>query len=127
MAFIVAGAPLITPTDLAVYLHKSGFDVKVQVSAERSCEFAASQVREVVGFDLMGDAFQVEAEDVSLAKGIAVRIAAQHLSNPEQRQSYAGPEGLSYTGSPMIVGRIMTEADRKTLLGIANRYDPGFG
>ena len=40
--------------------------------------------------------------------------------------SPSGPEGLSYTASPQMLSKIMSEADRRTLLSVQLKYAPGF-
>ena len=117
---------LLSADDLGAYLHRT-IGAKDQPAAVDACTFAVATVVDVVGFDPAATTvYTVTQPDLDLARGVAVRIAAQHFSNPDQRQSYSGPESLSYTGSPQIVGRIMTDADRKTLLSIQLRYAPGF-
>ena len=71
-------------------------------------------------------AAQADPNDLLIVKGIALRIAAQWFTNPEDRAQYAGPEGLSYTASPQMLSRIMGEADRRTLTSVQIRYAPGF-
>ena len=69
--------------------------------------------------------YTVSASDLLIVKAIALRIAAQWFTNPEDRASYAGPEGLSYTASPQMLSRIMSEADRRTLVSVQLKYAPG--
>ena len=126
MPVIVPGL-LLSVADLETYLHRSipSADREAAVDA---VTFAVATVVDAIGFNPAETAdYVVSPSDVDLARGVAVRVAAQHFTNPEQRQSYAGPKGLSYTGSPQLVGRIMTDADRKCLLSIQLRYAPGFG
>jgi hypothetical protein len=125
MPLIVPGL-LLSVADLETYLRRS-LSAKDEGSAIDAVTFAIATVVDAIGFDPAATTdYAVAGSDIDLARGVAVRIAAQHFTNPEQRQSYSGPESLSYTGSPQVVGRIMTEADRRTLVGIANRYAPGF-
>ena len=125
MPVIVPGL-LLSVDDLGAYLHRT-IGSADQAAAVDACTFATAAVVDVIGFDPADTTeYTVAQSDVDLARGIAVRIAAQHFTNPDQRQSYSGPEGLSYTGSPQLVGRIMTDADRKSLLSIQLRYAPGF-
>lgn len=123
---IVVPSALLTVTDLGTYLHRT-ISAADQAAAVAAVDFARAQVIDVVGFDPSTTSdYTVTEADVSLARGIAVRIAAQAFINPQDRPAYSGPEGLSYTGSPLIVGKIMGDADRKCLVSIANRYAPGF-
>lgn len=125
MPFVVPSS-LLTVADLATFLHRT-ISAADQAAAVAAVDFARAQVIDVVGFDPSTTSdYTVTEADVSLARGIAVRIAAQAFINPQDRPAYSGPEGLSYTGSPLIVGKIMGDADRKCLVSIANRYAPGF-
>lgn len=125
MPFVVPSS-LLTVADLATFLHRT-ISAAHQAAAEAACDFALAQVIDVVGFDPATAAdYAVTDADALLAQGVAVRIAAQAFTNPQDRPSHAGPEGLSYTGSPLVVGKIMSDADRKCLVSIANRYAPGF-
>ena len=119
--------PLLTVTDLETHLHSAGISVKDEPAADAAVTFAVALVRDAVGFDVTGDEFEVSPSDVILARGIAVRIAAQWFTNPQDRASYSGPEGLSFTASPQMLSKIMSEADRRTLVGVQLRYAPGFG
>ncbi|MBK8640628.1 MAG: hypothetical protein IPN92_21035 [Chromatiaceae bacterium] len=118
-------AGLLTVTDLENHLHRA-IATKDDDSALAAVLFAVACVTDVVGFDVMGDEYTVTESDQALAKGIAVRIAAQAFTNPEDRAQYSGPEGLSYTASPQMLSKIMSEADRRTLVSIQLRYAPGF-
>ena len=68
----------------------------------------------------------VDDEDILAARGVALRIAAQWFTNPQDRASYNGPEGMSYTASPQMLSRILSEADRVVLQMIQLKYEPGF-
>lgn len=127
MALIVPDAPLITVDDLAVYLHRSGFDPRDLPAAEAAVREACGLVLQRLGFDPFDVDFAMSPHDLDAARAVAKRVAAQHFTNPEQRQSYAGPDGLSYAGATVLVGKIMTEADRVVLEALNLRYAPGFG
>ncbi len=43
---------------------------------------------------------------------IVKRLAARLFTNPQQRVSYSGPEGLNYTGGPV---RLLTDDEREQL------------
>lgn len=116
---------LLTVTDLETHLHRA-IAVKDDDSAQAAVDFAVALVGDVVGFDVTGDDYDVTDADVLIVKAIAVRIAAQWFTNPEDRASYSGPEGLSYTASPQMLSKIMSEADRRTLVSVQMRYAPGF-
>jgi len=116
---------LLTVTDLETHLHRA-IAVKDDDSAQAAVDFAVALVGDVVGFDVTGDDYDVTDADVLIVKAIAVRIAAQWFTNPEDRASYSGPEGMSYTASPQMLSKIMSEADRRTLVSVQMRYAPGF-
>jgi len=116
---------LVTVTDLENHLHRT-ISTKDDPAAQAAVDFATALVWDVVGFDVTGDDYTIEANDLQIVKGIALRIAAQWFTNPEDRAQYAGPEGLSYTASPQMLSRIMGEADRRTLTSVQIRYAPGF-
>ena len=116
---------LVTVTDLENHLHRT-IATKDDPAAQAAVDFATALVWDVVGFDVTGDDYTIEANDLQIVKGIALRIAAQWFTNPEDRAQYAGPEGLSYTASPQMLSRIMGEADRRTLTSVQIRYAPGF-
>ena len=116
---------LVTVTDLENHLHRT-IATKDDPAAQAAVDFATALVWDVVGFDVTGDDYTIEANDLQIVKGIALRIAAQWFTNPEDRAQYAGPEGLSYTASPQMLSRIMSEADRRTLVSVQMRYAPGF-
>ena len=117
---------LVTVTDLENYLHRS-IAVKDDDSAQAAVDFAAALVGDVVGFDVATTTdYTVSDADVLIVKAIALRIAVQWFTNPEDRAQYSGPEGLSYTASPQMLSRIMSEADRRTLVSVQMRYAPGF-
>ena len=116
---------LLTVTDLETHLHRT-ISATDDPAALAAVTFAVALVTDAVGFDLIDGDYAVSASDLDLARGVAVRIAAQHFTNPEDRQSYSGPGGLSFTASPQMLSRLMSEADRRTLVGIQLRYAPGF-
>lgn len=43
---------------------------------------------------------------------IIERVAGRLLTNPQQRTSYSGPDGLNYTGGPV---RLLTDDEREML------------
>ena len=45
-------------------------------------------------------------------KLIVKRIAARLFTNPQQRSSYTGPDGLNYSGGPV---RLLTDDEREGL------------
>ncbi|MEZ5119665.1 MAG: hypothetical protein R2686_07155 [Candidatus Nanopelagicales bacterium] len=115
---------LLTVTELENHLHRT-ISATDDTAAQSAVDFAAALVWDMVGFDVVDTDYEVTDNDILVVKGVALRVAAQWFTNPEDRQSYAGPEGLSYTASPQMLSRIMSEADRRTLLGVQLRYAPG--
>jgi len=87
---------LVTVTDLENHLHRT-ISTKDDPAAQAAVDFATALVWDVVGFDVTGDDYTIDPNDLLIVKGIALRIAAQWFTNPEDRAQYAGPEGLSYT------------------------------
>ena len=130
---VVSGAPLLTRTHLEAHLQRA-VAAKDQQAADAACDYATALVADVLGFDpatatftdAAGTLTRVSATDMTICRGIAVRIAAQWFTNPQDRASYSGPEGLSFTASQQMLSRIMSEADRRTLVGVQLRYAPGF-
>lgn len=123
---IPAEGGLVTVTDLETHLHRS-IAVKDDDSAQAAVDFAAALVGDVIGFDVVTTTdYAVTDTDLAVCKAVALRIAAQWFTNPEDRAQYSGPEGLSYTASPQMLSKIMSEADRRTLLGVQLKYAPGF-
>lgn len=121
---------LLTVRDLASHMHADGFAAKDRDAAARAVEYACAQVRLRLGFDVMAaevDGVPIEAHDVTAARGVALRTAAQWFTNPQDRASFSGPEGMAYQPSPQVLSRIMSEADRVTLQLIQLKYAPGFG
>lgn len=126
MPFTVRVSQLLTVQDLADYLHLSGFSAADIPAAEAAVDEAVALVVQRLGFDPVTEKDVADADLVAL-HAVCKRVAAQHFRNPEQRQSFSGPDGLSYAGSPQIVGKLLTEADRVVLEIVSLRYDCGFG
>ena len=122
---------------LEEYLQRT-IAAKDEASATAAVDFARAFVVQRIGFDpatavvtdYTVDPVDTNAscddEDILAARGVALRIAAQWFTNPQDRASYAGPEGLSYTASPQMLSRILSEADRVVLEMIQLKYNPGF-
>ena len=114
-------------SDLEKHLHRT-IKASDQDSAQAAITYAMAFVIDVVGFDVFGtEVYNVSEFDADLARGVALRIAAQWFTNPEDRATYSGPESLSWTASQQMLSRIMSEADRRHLVGIQLRYAPGIG
>ncbi len=133
---VVVPDALITVDLLEEYLQRQ-IAAKDASSAAAAVEFARAFVVQRIGFDpataTVTDYTQdppvqttCDDEDILVARGVALRIAAQWFTNPQDRASYAGPEGLSYTASPQMLSRILSEADRVVLELVQLKYNPGF-
>ncbi len=122
MAYIVPDT-LISRADLEAYLGRS-IGAADQESADAAVIAATAMVNAFLGFDVV-TATLVDATDLAACSGVAVRCAAQWFTNPQDRASYAGPEGLSFTASPQMLSQIMSAADRATLLGVQLKQQPG--
>ena len=127
---VIVPSTLLSVAELAAFLHVSGFSAKDTEAANRAVAHAVALVTSRLGFDITAadvDGVPIEPVDLMVCAGVAVRVAAQWFTNPQDRGSYSGPEGLSFTGSPMVVGKTLTEADRVELETVALKYAPGFG
>lgn len=124
MPVLVPGL-LLTVTDLEAHLHRS-VGSKDRASAQAAVDYAVALVWDTIGFDVTDTDYTVAEADLVVVRAVAVRIAAQWFTNPEDRASYSGPEGMSYTASPQMLSKIMSEADRRTLVSVQLRYAPGF-
>ena len=52
---------------------------------------------------------------MTVVQKVAKRVAARFFTNPLDRASYAGPEGLSFTQAPFVSARILTPDERAML------------
>lgn len=55
------------------------------------------------------------ANGIAVVRKVAKRIAVRFFTNPQDRASYSGPDGLSYTMSPNVSARILTQDERDQL------------
>lgn len=55
------------------------------------------------------------ALQVVAIRKVAKRVAVRFFTNPQDRASYAGPEGLSFTMSPNVSARILTSDEKDAL------------
>lgn len=124
---ILSPGSLLSSADLQTHLRvKPITNATDRASAEAAVRFAVAAIADVLGFDPEDGVHDLTDRDIDLLQGVGARIAAQSFTNPQDRQAFSGPEGLSYSGSPQVVGRIMSEADRRTLVSVQLRYAPGF-
>ncbi len=133
---VVVPDALITVDLLEEYLQRQ-IAAKDASSAAAAVEFARAFVVQRIGFDpatasvtdyTVDPPVQTtcDDEDILVARGVALRIAAQWFTNPQDRASYSGPEGLSYTASPQMLSKILSEADRVVLEMVQLKYNPAF-
>jgi hypothetical protein len=120
----VVPATLISRASLEDYLGRT-ISAADQDSADAAVNAATAMVNAFLGFDVV-DADLVDGTDLAVCSGVAVRCAAQWFTNPQDRQSFSGPEGLAFTASPQMLSQIMSAADRATLLGVQLKQAPGF-
>jgi hypothetical protein len=78
-------------------------------------------VESFLGFGLS----TLSGSDLAVSQAVALRIAAQWFTNPQDRASYSGPEGLAFTAAPQMLAQIMSAQDRATLLGVQLANEPG--
>lgn len=133
---IVVPDALLSVELLEEYLQRS-IAARDEASADAAVSYARALVVQRIGFDPATATVtdytvvpQVQTtcddEDVLAARAVGLRIAAQWFTNPQERASYSGPEGMSYTASPQMLSKIMSEADRVVLEMIQLKYEPGF-
>ena len=66
----------------------------------------------VMGYLQLPDDTWTDQTCPSGVKLVAKRVAARLFSNPQQRTSYSGPEGLNFAGGPV---RLLTDDEREQL------------
>lgn len=99
--------PLIEVADLEAHMGRS--------IAQDDLAIALEAIRSASGAVLHAAGRETPWPDGAMpeiARTICLRCAQRMLTNPEQRQSFAGPEGLSFSGSPV---RILTQEERDDL------------
>lgn len=57
----------------------------------------------------------ITAEGITALRKTAKRIAVRFFTNPQDRGSYSGPEGLSYTVATSVSARILTQDEKDAL------------
>lgn len=111
-------------SDLEAHLGRS-LGAADETSAEAAVAAAVALIDHYLGFDIEAQD-DVTAGDIAVCTAVGARVAAQWFTNPQDRASYSGPEGLSYTSSPQMLSRILSEADRVVLEMVQLKYNPGF-
>lgn len=101
---------LITPDELHAYMQQTtDWSATMQASAIGAIEDASGVV--------LGRCTWLETPWTSETapagvKTVVKRLAARLLQNPQQRTSYTGPDGLSFSGGPV---RLLTDDERDAL------------
>jgi hypothetical protein len=101
-------ALILTVADLELHLQQT-IGASLTSAAEASLQDAQDAV---MNYCERGD---VPWTAATLPMGVALiikRIAGRLLANPQQRSSYSGPDGLTYTGGPV---RLLTDDEREQL------------
>ena len=105
----------LTTGELAIELHGI-IKPADQDAALAACEDAMAAV--LVYMDIAQDGAEAAALSpaaVTSVRKVAKRLAVRLFTNPQERASYAGPEGLSYQISPNTSARILTADEREQL------------
>ncbi len=101
---------LISLNDLQAHLQQTTtFSEKTQASALAAIEDASGAVLQFC--ERTSDSW-TESTAPAAAQLVTKRLAARIYTNPQQRTSYAGPEGLNYQGGPV---RLLTDDEREML------------
>lgn len=96
-----------------------------ETSAEAAVAAAVALIDHYLGFDIESQT-DVTAGDIAVCTAVGARVAAQWFTNPQDRASYAGVEGMSWTAAPSMLAAHMAPADRIALQGLQHKYAPGF-
>jgi hypothetical protein len=95
-----------------------------ETSAEAAVAAAVALIDHYLGFDIEAQD-DVAAGDIAVCTAVGARIAAQWFTNPQDRASYSGVEGMSWTASPQMLSAHMAPADRIALHGLQMKFAPG--
>lgn len=102
---------LITVSDLEAHLQQNMVGEASLASAEAAIDDASAAVN---GYkNLAAHGWDVTTCPASV-KLVVKRVAGRLLTNPQQRTSYTGPDGLNYAGGPV---RLLTDDEREQLDG----------
>lgn len=107
-------ADLITVPELQAHLQrKTGFSADILLSAESAIADATSIVSVYIRTDVSALTAPTTPQwKIDAAKGVCKRVAGRIFTNPDQRTSYTGPDGLNYSGGPV---RVLTDDERAQL------------
>lgn len=103
-------ASLITLPEFQAHLQrKTDFTADITASAEAAITDASGLVN---GYENLSANAWTDATCPDGVKAVVKRVAARLFTNPDQRTSYTGPEGLNYAGGPV---RLLTDDEREQL------------
>lgn len=100
---------IVTPEELSLFLQTSITSESNTAAAEQAANLASGAVNAYCGRHQSPWDVDTAPAPVKL---VALRLAARLYENPTQRTAYSGPEGLSFSGSPV---RILTDDEREAL------------
>lgn len=101
---------LITISDLQLHLQQTAnFSETITAAANADIEDASAAV--LAYCERTPSAWTAETVPAGVAL-VVKRVAGRLLTNPQQRSSYSGPDGLTYTGGPV---RLLTDDEREQL------------
>ena len=101
---------LITVSDLEAHLQQAlAFNADHAEAAQAAVDDASAAVNGYKNIGAHGWDATTCPDSVKL---VAKRIAGRLLTNPQQRTSYTGPDGLNYAGGPV---RLLTDDEREQL------------
>ena len=116
-------ADLITVSELAVYMQRT-------LAVDNPAALAAiADVTADINVFCRQDvttATHLQPWQIAAAKSVCKRAAARVMTNPDQRASFSGPDGLTYSGAGDIPGRILT-GDEKLMLDPCVSFDDLYG
>lgn len=114
--------PLVTPADLAASIQQEipSAPAPQAAHADEAIRAASAAVRRAAGQP--DDAWPTPELVPEIARTICLRAASRLFLNPQQRTSFAGPNGLTWSGSPT---RILTEEERADLAPSPSRLRMG--
>ena len=90
-------------------------------AADAACADAWACICTYLGADPA--ALTLDPWQVGAAQKVAKRVAARFFTNPLDRSAFSGPEGMSYTTSPLVSSRLLTPDERAMLDALGA---PGF-
>jgi len=106
---------LITIDELQAHLQrKTAFSDEIQASALAAIEDASGIIE---GYRNLASYNWTDVTCPAGVKAVVKRVAGRIFTNPDQRTSYTGPDGLNFSGGPV---RMLTDDEREQL----DPFDP---